>query len=60
MTKSISRYGGRYVGKKCSFLEALTMICEPYFVPDGVYLRTSTGEVIGQLDKPGEPFVSLG
>jgi hypothetical protein len=29
------------------------------FVPGGVYLRTSAGELIGRLDKPGEPFETL-
>jgi hypothetical protein len=31
----------------------------PHFVTDGVYLKTETGELIGRLDKPGEPFESL-
>ena len=35
------------------------MTVEPCFVPGGVYLRTSTGELIGRLDKPGEPFETL-
>ena len=35
------------------------MTLQPIFVPGGVYLRTSTGELIGQLDKPGAPFATL-
>jgi len=35
------------------------MSFDPLFVPGGVYLRTSTGELIGRLDKPGEPFETL-
>lgn len=31
----------------------------PQFVTGGVYLRTETGELIGRLDEPGEPFESL-
>lgn len=35
------------------------MTFHPLFVPGGVYLRTTTGELIGRLDKPGSPFESL-
>jgi hypothetical protein len=38
---------------------ALTMRFEPIFVPGGVYLRTPSGEWIGRLDEPGEPFETL-
>jgi hypothetical protein len=31
----------------------------PHFVLGGVYLRTSTGELIGRYDNPGEPFETL-
>jgi hypothetical protein len=31
----------------------------PQFVSGGVYLRTETGELIGRLDDPGEPFETL-
>jgi hypothetical protein len=29
------------------------------YVPGGVYLRTETGEQIGRLAPPGEPFTTL-
>lgn len=32
---------------------------ELFPVQGGVYLRTSTGELIGRLDKPGSPFETL-
>ena len=35
------------------------MTFHPVFVSEGVYLRTSSGELIGRLDKPGAPFESL-
>ena len=35
------------------------MTVQAMFVPGGVYLRTPTGELIGRLDKPGEPFETL-
>jgi hypothetical protein len=31
----------------------------PHFVSGGVYLRTETGELVGRLDEPGEPFRTL-
>jgi len=35
------------------------MTLYPVYVPKGVYLRTTTGELIGRLDEPGEPFETL-
>lgn len=35
------------------------MSFSPQFVPGGIYLRTSTGELIGRFDSPGAPFATL-
>ena len=35
------------------------MTFQPVYAPKGVYLRTTTGELIGRLDEPGEPFGTL-
>ncbi len=32
---------------------------QPMFVPGGVYLRTSSGEIVGRLDRPDVPFATL-
>lgn len=32
---------------------------QPIFVPEGVYLRTSSGEIVGRLDRPDAPFATL-
>jgi hypothetical protein len=47
------------VSNASSGVLARTQLFYPHFVPEGVYLRTQTGELIGRLDKPGAPFPTL-